>query len=1128
MKNKIIALLLTALMVLGGLPATALAEEAVDWQAEAQNSGFLAENTVKDGDYVEGEAIVCVSAPTLRSFGAEQENAAAALLEDAEPLMELTESGNDNASDGLLRSIGEAQTETLKLVRSDSMSTETLIEQLEALPNVEYAEPNYLYELAETTDYTKRQWAYNTPYGLDIEQWNTYDTEQNPTPKTDTDGTVVAVLDSGIDYHHEDLKEVMWAGGNDYPALTALGGGAYGINTAISSTDTSYDTKDPLDDHSHGSHCAGIIAAQWNGLGVSGATSGAKLMAVKAGNGAGQFASSSIINGYNYIVTAKKNNVNITAVNNSWGGQAAGKSVNSAVTEAGKAGILSIFASGNESVDCDTTSRTVSTMKDNPYVVAVNATDEAGTMAGFTNYGKRTTDVAAPGVDIFSTITNEKAPADPRSVEAKDGLKDDFNRNQVQDETGKFIYATEKDKDQEKPAEMSIDPGQGYNESNALKLSTDSMGIAFKIASRNSMEDSKPKHLGFLYKKAEGCGDGAQLLVGLVKVKQNDGTFKDLGFQIQSLNNDFNVMSINLPENTDYTNFEMTLDFVGLDGQFNTYQNLAIDIDEMILTDEVFAYGYMSGTSMATPAVTGEAAILAAAFPNDSADKLAARIIGSVNKGDGHLTETSISGGYANVKLALAEETVPVLNSATVSGDNELTIQGYFFGDNKKSVKIGDAEISESAIKTWTDTAITLTLPEGFEAGEKKIEVTSDKGSGHQYFEIGNLKNLYSRLSLPENNADNADFYNQLGASLYGLNDSLYYIEQTEDGENIKMWRYREAQSENNGWSRVSGLEGWSVNTSSVITREGKLVTLMRSTNAEFGVGVYDPDADSWNVVKVADEALKGLIAPTLVNTGKDILIVGGAKQISLVEVEIQKAIYRIDLSDQTASCKLVGELKNARTAPLAAYSADGSVYIAAGSDATGLLVDGLERIEITEEGAKASMVKEKVLPAGLRDAQDLNFVGGTIDGGMMLTGPVQTDEQDAITADTYTLRFDGDQGFVATGKIVSTSKLYNPVATAYKNGYYVLAETNNAADGMVFIKDGGVKTLEQPGDKKSDPVDPVNPVKPVNPTNNDSNKIAGSINTGIYGGSSLLAAVAVLAFIGILFGAIYYRRKRG
>ena len=118
-------------------------------------------------------------------------------------------------------------------------------------------------------------------------------------------------------------------------------------------------------------------------------------------------------------------------------------------------------------------------------------------------------------------------------------------------------------------------------------------------------------------------------------------------------------MSINLPENTDYTNFEMTLDFVGIDGQFNTYQNLAIDIDEMILTDEVFAYGYMSGTSMATPAVTGEAAILAAAFPNDSADKLAARIIGSVQS-DSRLTGTSVSGGYANVKLALAETTVPV------------------------------------------------------------------------------------------------------------------------------------------------------------------------------------------------------------------------------------------------------------------------------------------------------------------------------------------------------------------------------------------------------------------------------------------------------------------------------------
>lgn len=60
-----------------------------------------------------------------------------------------------------------------------------------------------------------------------------------------------------------------------------------------------YDTTDPMVDHHHGTHCAGIIAASWNGMGVSGVTSGAKIMAIKVGNEKGSMMADAIIRGWN-------------------------------------------------------------------------------------------------------------------------------------------------------------------------------------------------------------------------------------------------------------------------------------------------------------------------------------------------------------------------------------------------------------------------------------------------------------------------------------------------------------------------------------------------------------------------------------------------------------------------------------------------------------------------------------------------------------------------------------------------------------------------------------------------------------------------------------------------------------
>ncbi|MGL4284103.1 MAG: S8 family serine peptidase, partial [Eubacterium aggregans] len=230
-------------------------------------------------------------------------------------------------------------------------------------------------------------------------------------------------------------------------------------------TGEAYDSSDPMDDHSHGTHCTGIIGAQWNNLGVSGATTGTQIMAVKAADNLVAFQTSAIINGFSYIKAALKAGVQVKAINNSWGGSAGGQSVNMAITEVGKLSAISVFASGNKSINTDTQSSTCSTLKDNPYVVVVNATDKDGNAAYFTNYGDRSTDVAAPGVNIFSTVQTDKGTADARYVTLV--LKDDYNRKKV---NGTLNYASSENPS--KVVEISIAKGQGKDGggSNALSI----------------------------------------------------------------------------------------------------------------------------------------------------------------------------------------------------------------------------------------------------------------------------------------------------------------------------------------------------------------------------------------------------------------------------------------------------------------------------------------------------------------------------------------------------------------------------------------------------------------------------------------------------------------------------------
>ena len=185
-------------------------------------------------------------------------------------------------------------------------------------------------------------------------------------------GVKIAVLDTGIDIDHDDLGTVY--SGWDY------------INN----------DNDANDDNGHGTHCAGIIAAQVNTFGVDGVAPEAILYAVKVLDSKGSGSYSAIING---IQWAKTNKMDVISM--SLSGTSASSLLEAACNEAKTSGIVIVAAAGN--------SGNTRTQYPAAYasVISVGATDSSDARASFSSYGNNL-DLMAPGVSILSTYLNNQ------------------------------------------------------------------------------------------------------------------------------------------------------------------------------------------------------------------------------------------------------------------------------------------------------------------------------------------------------------------------------------------------------------------------------------------------------------------------------------------------------------------------------------------------------------------------------------------------------------------------------------------------------------------------------------------------------------------------------------------------
>jgi subtilisin family serine protease len=310
----------------------------------------------------------------------------------------------------------------LKINDPDGVGEGAIAETLRQNPGVEAVSLNYIRRLfAEPNDpLFPRQWGlYNTGQtalyssgtpGADINAIQAWDIV------TGSPDVVIAVIDTGVDYLHEDLRDNMWRNPGEIPGNGIDDDGNnyvddyYGYDFAADLSGNN--DSDPMGLNNHGTHVAGIIAAKGNnGIGTAGVCWDAKIMAVKAFRPSTPdpyIYTGDALEAFEYVITMKTQyNVNVVVINCSYGGSGFSQLEADAIVEAGQAGIVVVAASGNGGADDigddNDVTPTYPASYDAPNMISVAATDNNDQLAEFSNFGTESVDIAAPGMEIKST-----------------------------------------------------------------------------------------------------------------------------------------------------------------------------------------------------------------------------------------------------------------------------------------------------------------------------------------------------------------------------------------------------------------------------------------------------------------------------------------------------------------------------------------------------------------------------------------------------------------------------------------------------------------------------------------------------------------------------------------------------
>jgi serine protease len=341
-------------------------------------------------------AILAAFAPAQKASASYVEN---------ELLVKFSSGTKDVAAMKMIRLAGTKMLEKLgdtgwfRVRLPDGMAVKRAIPRYNEFPDVMAAQPNFYYHLLATPNDPDFGLMYalskiSAPAAWDI--------------TTGSSTVVVADIDTGMRYTHEDLAPNVWTNTSEIPN-NGIDDDGNGFVDDYYGYDFRYNDPDPWDEHGHGTHTAGTIgAAGNNGLGVVGVNWNVKIMPIKIYSAAADDSTSAmLVNAYNYVRMMKNRGVNIRVTNNSYGDcpEACGydQATKDAIDAMGDAGILNVFAAGNANNNNDVNAFYPATYT-SPSILAVAASDSNDNKAGFSSYGPTTVDLAAPGVDIESTL----------------------------------------------------------------------------------------------------------------------------------------------------------------------------------------------------------------------------------------------------------------------------------------------------------------------------------------------------------------------------------------------------------------------------------------------------------------------------------------------------------------------------------------------------------------------------------------------------------------------------------------------------------------------------------------------------------------------------------------------------
>ena len=288
------------------------------------------------------------------------------------------------------------------------------VDKLSDNENILSAEPDFVWEKTDTTTVAATDEEINAETHfpcMDVTGvWkDCFDPAKKEAPGK---GTVVAVIDTGVDYTHKDLADNIWVNEGEIPG-NVIDDDGNGYVDDVHGVDFVDGDSDPMDEHGHGTHVAGIIAmTPGNGGGV-GVAYGAKIMCVRAGQANGSFASSDIAKAIKY---AADNGADV--INMSFGGTGRSYLVESALQDAFPSCVL-VAAAGNDGLPTNDAKQAGYLFTEDiypagyKYVIGVMATDNNKSLAYFSNWDFKEGsgceyEMAAPGVGIYSTLPGNR------------------------------------------------------------------------------------------------------------------------------------------------------------------------------------------------------------------------------------------------------------------------------------------------------------------------------------------------------------------------------------------------------------------------------------------------------------------------------------------------------------------------------------------------------------------------------------------------------------------------------------------------------------------------------------------------------------------------------------------------